>query len=122
MSQSSLQANAFYSDVAQNKKVWGIKDEGGIPAPTGDGGKRSMPFWSSLARVQKVIETAEAYAGFDTFELTWEIFRDRWLTGLETDGLLVGVNWGGEKVVGYDVEPSIVKEAIEIQIKKGKNA
>lgn len=122
MTQSSLQADAFYSGVAKNKKVWGIRDDAGIPAPIVDSGKRSMPFWSSLSRVQKVIETTEAYAGFETFELTWEAFRDCWLVGLEEDGLLVGVNWGGEKVEGYDVEPSTVKVAIELQISKGKSA
>lgn len=122
MTQSSLQANSFYSDVAKNKKLWGIRDKSGIPAPLGDGGKRAMPFWSSLARVQKIIETAEAYNGFETFEITWEVFRDRWLNGLEKDGLLVGVNWGGEKVVGYDVEPAIVRESIEMQINKGNSA
>ena len=119
MTQSSLQADAFYKEVSKNKRVWGIKDESGIPAPIGDGGKRAMPFWSSLPRVQYIIETAEAYAGFETFELSWEVFKDRWLTGLENDGLLVGVNWGGNYAVGYDVEPSTVKKAIELQINKG---
>jgi hypothetical protein len=122
MTQSSLQANAFYSDVAKNKKVWSVSDESGVPVPLGDGGKRAMPFWSSLARVQKVVETVESYYGFETFEISWEVFRDRWLKGLEKDGLLVGVNWGGEKLVGYDVEPAIVREVIEMQINKVDNA
>jgi hypothetical protein len=122
MTQSSLQADAFYKDVARTKKVWGIKDKSGIPAPIGDKGKRAMPFWSSPSRVQKIIETADAYAGFETFELAWDVFRDRWLPGLEKDGLMVGVNWSGSRAVGYDVEPTTVKEAIEFQINNGRGA
>jgi hypothetical protein len=70
MTQSSLQANAFYSDVAKNKKVWSVSDESGVPVPLGDGEKRAMPFWSSLARVQKVVETVDAYYDFETFEIS----------------------------------------------------
>jgi hypothetical protein len=28
-------------------------------------------------------------------------------------GLLVGLNWSGPKATGYDVEPQMVKEAVE---------
>jgi Protein of unknown function (DUF2750) len=122
MSQSSLHANAFYKDVAKNRKVWGIRDKGGVPAPKGDGGKRAMPFWSTIQRAQKVVANSEAYSGFDTFELSWDVFRDKWLVGLEQDGLLVGVNWSGQTAVGYDVEPATVKEAIEFQMKLEENA
>jgi hypothetical protein len=122
MSQSSLHANAFYKDVAKNRKVWSIRDKGGVPAPKGDVGKRAMPFWSTIQRAQKVVANSEAYSGFDTFELSWDVFRDKWLVGLEQDGLLVGVNWSGQTAVGYDVEPATVKEAIEFQMKLEENA
>lgn len=116
MSQSSRQAEAFYKEVAKHGKVWGIKDERGIPAPIGEGGQRAMPFWSSLKRARTIIETAEAYAKFETFEVTLAEFSSKWLVGLENDGLLVGVNWGGERAVGYDVQPMTVKQAIEWQM------
>jgi len=122
MSQSSLHANSFYKDVANNRQVWGIRDKDGVPAPKGDGGKRAMPFWSTFQRAQNIVTNSDAYSGFEIFELTWEVFRDRWLVGLDQDSLLVGVNWSGQKAVGYDVEPTTVKEAIEFQIKGGENA
>ena len=116
MSHAASQAAAFYRDVARDKRVWSIRDESGIPAPLGDGGKRAMPFWSSLDRAKKVVSEVPAYSHFEIFEIDWVTFRDRWLSGLEDDGLNVGVNWSGKKAVGYDVSPTTVKLAIEHEI------
>lgn len=118
MSQAAAQASAFYEDVAKNKKVWTIRDEGGIPAPVGDDGKRAMPFWSTRNRAEKIIRNVAAYKGFEAVELDWEVFRDRWLVGLEKDGLNVGVNWSGDKAVGYDVAPENVRKGIEHHLQK----
>ena len=112
MSQAASQAAAFYRDVAKNRSVWTIRDEGGFPAPVGDGG-RVQPFWSSLSRVQRVIKTVPAYAGFSPHEISWEDFRVKWVPGLTKDGLKVGVNWSGPRAVGYDAEPDMVRQSIE---------
>jgi hypothetical protein len=67
-----------------------------------------MPFWSSLSRAEKVIATVAAYRGFSPVELDLALFLERWLPGLERDGLKAGLNWSGELATGYDVEPSAV--------------
>jgi len=41
--------------------------------------------------------------------VTW---RQRWLPGLERDGLLVGLNWSGDRATGYDIEPADVLRAL----------
>ena len=122
MGQSASQAHAFYKDVAKNKKVWTIRDEGGYPAPKTRTGQRSQPFWSTLSRVQKIIKNVPAYNGFEPVELSWDEFRDKWLPGLIKDGLLVGVNWSGKNATGYDLDAPWVRECIEIQIKELANA
>ncbi|GIU35724.1 DUF2750 domain-containing protein [Shewanella schlegeliana] len=118
MSQSASQARSFYRDVAKQKSVWGIRDDKGIPAPLGDNGKRAMPFWSTRSRAEKVVSTVDAYKGFEIFELSWQEFRDKWLIGLDKDGLSVGVNWSGSRATGYDVEPLNVKELVEYELNK----
>lgn len=104
MSQAASQAGAFYREVAKNGKVWTIRDAGGYPAPIGDGGKRAQPFRSSLGRVERVINTVPAYAGFEPDEIAWDKFLSAWVPGLTRDGILVGVDWSGERALGYDVE------------------
>ena len=113
MSQSASQAAVFYRQVAKEKKLWTVKDIGGFPAPKASTGERTMPFWSSLSRVQKIIKTVPAYAGFEPHEISLEDFTNKWIPGLIKDETLVGVNWSGAKAAGYDLEPESVKEAVE---------
>jgi hypothetical protein len=68
-----------------------------------------MPFWSSLARAQAIVESVPAYAGFEPVELSWDEFSSRWLPGLARDGLRVGLNWTGHRATGYDLLPNEVE-------------
>lgn len=111
MSVAGINAADFYREVTSNGRVWTIRDAGGFPAPQGDG-RRAMPFWSSRERVERVIARVPAYRAFDPFEIDLAAFIGRWLPGLERDGLKVGVNWSGDRAMGYDVEPNTVLAAL----------
>jgi hypothetical protein len=113
MSTAAAHAAAFSREVAERGWVWGIRDEGGIPAPAGPDGIRAMPFWSSQARAERVIATVPAYQGFHAFDIAWNEFVERWLPGMARDGLRVGVNWSGERATGYDVEPEALRQNVE---------
>lgn len=108
MGQSASQAAAFYKDVGKNLKLWTCKDEGGTPAPLTSSGKRAMPFWSSLSRVQKIIKSVPAYSVFEPLELSWKEFVDEWAQDLAQSDLLIGLNWSGKNATGYDLEPQDV--------------
>ena len=105
MSQSSSQAWAFYRDVAKSPTVWTVRDTGGFPSVMTSTGKRASPFWSTRSRVEKIIKTVPAYAGFEPVEISWVEFCSKWVPGLVRDGALVGVNWSGPRAAGYDIEP-----------------
>lgn len=108
MSQAASQASNFYREVAANRMLWTIRDAGGYPAPVGADGRRAQPFWSSLARVERVVSSVPAYAGFQPDAIPWDRFLSAWVPGLTRDGILVGVNWSGERALGYDIEPDRV--------------
>jgi hypothetical protein len=74
---------------------------------------RAQPFWSSRARVERIIRSSPAYRGFTAVELTWEDFREKWLPSLEADAIKVGLNWTGVRATGYDLAPSDVLLAVE---------
>jgi hypothetical protein len=109
MSQSASQAAAWRRDVQANGEIWTVEDEAGIPAPRNAEGRRAMPFWSTRDRVEKIIATVPDYSAFRPRRLTLDEFRSDWLDGLESDGLLLGINWSGEGATGYDVEPDDVR-------------
>ena len=46
-------------------------------------------------------------------EIEWTTFCERWVPGLEKDGLLVGVNWSGDRATGFDVKPRDVVANVE---------
>lgn len=112
MSQAAAQAAEFYREVARSGRVWTLRDDGGYPSPLTPNG-RAMPFWSSRARVERIIATVPAYHGHQPVEIAWTDFRDRWLPGLERDGLLVGIEWSGPRATGFDLPPADVRRNVE---------
>lgn len=75
-------------------------------------GVRAMPFWFKRSRAEAVIATVDAYADFEPIEVELDEWRSRWLPGLTEDGLLVGLNWSGNRATGYHVEPAEVQAAL----------
>lgn len=106
MSVAAAHAAAFYAEVAESGLVFTIRDEGGFPAPMVGSGTRSQPFWSKRSRVERIIKNVAAYQEMYVVEVAREDWFDKWLPGLESDGMLVGVNWSGKGATGYDLSPS----------------
>jgi hypothetical protein len=63
-------------------------------------GRRAQPFWSSHARVGRIIRTVPAYSGFAPEEIPLDDFLEAWLPPLERHGFLVGVNRSGLQARG----------------------
>ena len=103
MSTSAAQSAAFFAEVVAGREVFGIKDDGGFPAPKNGSGDRAMPFWSKRSRAEKVCASVPAYEGFQIVALLLTEWRERWLPGLAKDGLRVGINWSGTRATGYDL-------------------
>ncbi|PDT13838.1 hypothetical protein CO670_26215 [Rhizobium sp. J15] len=108
MSISSINADAFVSEVLDGAQVWGIKDKDGFPTSTNASGETAMPFWSSEKRASSVIQSVPAYRDFKPVPIALSEFIKRWLPGLITDGLYCGLNWSGKRATGYDLLPTDV--------------
>jgi hypothetical protein len=108
MSISSINADAFVSEVLEGARVWGIRDKGGFPTSTNASGETAMPFWSSEKRVMAAINTSPAYRDFEPVPIELSEFVERWLPGLKKDGLHCGLNWSGKRATGYDLTPADV--------------
>ena len=114
MGVSALQADRFYRDVVEKGVVWTLRDSAGYPVPQTSNGRRTQPFWSSRARVEKIIGTVAAYEGFEPVELSLEAFLLTWLPELRRDGCLVGLNWSGPRASGFDAEPAAVRTCLRV--------
>ena len=120
MGQSASQAHAFYREVAENRVLWTCRDGEGFPQPMTSSGGRAQPFWSSLSRVQRIIKTVPTYGGFVPYELSWEDFVEAWVSDLKEWEVEVGINWSGNRAVGYDVEPDRVVTNVRYYIDRAE--
>jgi hypothetical protein len=108
MSLSGAHRAAFRREVAQESRVFTIRDRVGFPAPAGDDGRRAVPFWSKPTRAQLIVKHVTAYGGFEVVPIPVEEWLSTWMTRLEHDNLLIGVNWAGARATGYDLTPGQV--------------
>jgi hypothetical protein len=108
MSLSGAHKAAFRREATQEGRVFSIRDSNGFPAPAGNDGRRSVPFWSKPTRAQLIVKHVEAYRDFEVVPIPVDEWLSRWMADLEHDGLLVGVNWAGGKATGFDLTPGQV--------------
>ncbi len=110
MSLSGAHKAAFRREATQEGRVFTIRDSDGLPAPADDDGGRgrAVPFWSKPTRAQLIVKHVAAYRGFEVVPIAVDEWLSGWLAHLEHDGMLVGVNWAGNRATGYDMTPAQV--------------
>jgi hypothetical protein len=108
VSVAAAQAEAFRREVRRDQIVWTLVEDGEFIAPHKPDGTRAMPFWSLRSRADRITGTVTAYQGLGLRKFTLSEFRDGWLPWLSEEGILVGINWSGERAVGYDVSAEVV--------------
>ena len=113
MSVSAAQARWFFLEALRDGVVWSVSDARGFPTSRNADGASAMPFWSLESRVQTFIAQHRAYADFTPVSIPLADFRERWLPGLTSDGLLLGINWSGARATGYDMRPEEVSARLE---------
>ncbi|GAA5026389.1 DUF2750 domain-containing protein [Actinopolymorpha pittospori] len=113
MSVAAAQASAFYEEFLTNGQVFALRDDAGFPAPLNSEGVRAMPFWSKRSRAEKIIANVPAYSGMEPVEIPGQDWLEKWLPGLEKDGLLVGLNWSGVRAIGYDLTVADVQRNLD---------
>lgn len=78
MSTSAAHATAFYREILNHQEVWTVRDGNGFPAPAGPDGQRSMPFWSRLSRVERIVASVPDYRDFEVLSLPLQQWRSKW--------------------------------------------
>ena len=111
MSIAAAQHDKFMTQVAQERRVFSFTDEGQLliyPTARGD----VIPFWSSRGRLVAIQKRSAKYQQWAITELSLEEFQTR-LAQLERERLLVGVNWSGSELTGYNVPVSQLRASLE---------
>ena len=116
MSDSHRAAHAFYREVARSGRVWVLQHVEHHQLPIlAVHGHEVTPVWSSETRLKKVRPRLGPRLQIEhrPKEVAWEGFRDVLVPGLDAEGVLLGLNWSGQKAVGYDLAGASVVQAVE---------
>ncbi|MEV7983589.1 DUF2750 domain-containing protein [Streptomyces sp. NPDC086519] len=106
MSQSGSEAAAFFRDVGLSSVVWLVRDDDGSPTHLSTDGTRSLPFWSTSSRAQRAAKIWGQGLRVDSMPL--DAWCDRVLPDAARDGLVIGINWSGPRLVGWSFTPDEV--------------
>ncbi|MFI1539424.1 DUF2750 domain-containing protein [Streptomyces anandii] len=106
MSQSGSQGAAFIRDVRQSDVIWLVRDDGGSPTFSADG-TRSLPFWSTSPRARRAAAKIWGH-GLRVESMPLDTWCDCVLPDAARDGLMIGVNWSGPRLVGWSFTPNEV--------------
>lgn len=112
---------AAYSEILAADAIFTIQDESGIPTTENAEGEKTMPFWSCAEKAQTFIDGAPGYAAFSVLKVEWKIFAEKWLPGLDADGLLAGLNWQAENGAGFDFDAYELYENVEANYSGDQN-
>lgn len=108
--------NNFINEIIEQRKIWTIECEDGVPITTSDG-EDSMPFWSSELRTKEVINNVDFYREYDSLEISLESFMNIWLPNLVKDVLVIGANLKGKSLIGHNWDPKELLEQIHNELK-----
>jgi hypothetical protein len=118
MSNASAQAHQFYREVAKNREVWTVRKGDVLAKATLRDGKTSTPFWpttpfwSTRTRIERVLQSIPVYAGSEPVRITFDEFTRDWIPRIRQEQGLLGINWSGPSLRGFNLDPDFVLRAI----------
>jgi len=110
---SKARHRRFIQRVVAAGVVWGLKcNEGWVTSSstaddTEDRGL--MPFWSDRAYAKQCAK--DEWAEYVPTEIPLNLFLEKWMPGMNADGLLVGTNWNAH-LCGHEIEPLKLRDEI----------
>lgn len=103
---ADLEANRkrFITRVRETRQVWGLRSKDGWAfCPSNDFEETDvLLFWSDEAYAKRHVTSG--WADYVATPIELDAFIDRWLRGMQKDGLLAGVNFNAD-LAGLEVEP-----------------
>jgi len=121
MSHSAAHATKFYEQVTIDQKVYGLEDDGSfLVFRIRD--HDVVPFWSSRSRVTAIQKRNPKYRKWTVTEEPFPAFVEHTLSQLEAERISIGLNWSGERLIGYDIPVPELRKTLDYWTKKRSEA
>jgi Protein of unknown function (DUF2750) len=116
MSVAAAQYDKFKQQVVADGLAWTFTEaDDYLVFPVREG--EAVPFWSSQSRLKKVCKYHPKYSRYQQVSLPLAEFLEL-LPRLQADKVSIGVNWSGERLVGYDVSADSLLAGLQYYIDK----
>jgi Protein of unknown function (DUF2750) len=79
-------------------------------------GREVVPFWSSRSRIETVQKRHSKYATYRVSEISLGALIGEVLSQFDDEQIHVGVNWSGERLVGYDISAIDLRKNLQYQV------
>jgi len=110
---SRLRHDRFVQRAVTSGIVWGLKSDNGWITSSSTAeqseGRGIMPFWSDRAYARQCAKGGWAHC--EPTQILLDVFIDRWMPGMDVDGLLVGTNWNAH-LCGYEIAPLVLRDQL----------
>ncbi|MCL1048056.1 DUF2750 domain-containing protein [Shewanella abyssi] len=113
MTEMTPALESFISNVKQHQVVWGLQDETGEGWVVCDSSEFEatdvMPLWSEEAQAKS--HCTEEWQDYSAVAITLGEFLEFWVTDLNDDAVLVGVDWVAEQDC-LEIDPIVLATSL----------
>ncbi|MGX9461450.1 DUF2750 domain-containing protein [Shewanella sp. A14] len=117
MTEQTAALSSFIENVKQHQILWGLQDETGEGWVVCDSSEFEetdvMPLWSSEAAATS--HCTDEWADYKAVTITLTDFLEYWVSDLNDDGVLIGVDWEADQEC-QEVDPIVLaKELVDFE-------
>ncbi|NMH63666.1 DUF2750 domain-containing protein [Shewanella salipaludis] len=107
----------FIENVKQDQILWGLQDETGEGWVVCDSSEFEdtdvMPLWSSQAAAKS--HCSDEWQDYQAVAITLDEFLEFWVSDLNDDGVLIGVDWETDQDC-FELDPIVLaKELVDVE-------
>lgn len=115
MSSAGAQANKFYEEVSKNRSLWFAENARGTALEFDVRDNLvSFPLWSSRSRIARLRKlNPDLLDDFTAREISWISFKEDLVPILRDKERMIGVNYSGKKLSGFDISIDAVIRQVE---------
>ena len=115
MSSAGPQANKFYEEVSKNRSLWFAENASGTALEFDVRDNQvSFPLWSSKSRIVRLKKLSpDLLDDFTAREISWTSFKEDLVPILRDKERVVGVNYSGKNLSGFDMSVDSVIRQVE---------
>jgi hypothetical protein len=103
----------FIENVKEHQVVWGLQDETGEGWVVCDSSEFEetdvMPLWSSEEAAKS--HCTEEWAEYQPVDISLNDFLEYWVSDLNDDGVMIGVNWEAEQEC-FEIDPIVLAKSL----------